>query len=253
MADGRKKPAPGRTVLLWLLVCLLAFPAIGTAEHVVESLEGEDYFPEEGNWTYHYVYSWPRLVCGEEDAAAMMVNDTFQMVLDEMRTLAMPMFAASPEMTKDGPVEVRQFYTVACNTDRLFSVLLIKTEKQGDTERVSVESETFDVGGEYPGETLTLRGVVRVGESSDQLAQAVLPVLYAHFRELQQSGVCLPEITEEEFYDATAPTLDFYADENENAVFYLQPFLMTEPDWNVPTFTFTPEELAALAENVPAE
>ena len=250
MADGRRKrlrAAALLTALLWLWV----FPA--PAEHAVESLEGEDFFPQEENWTYHYIYSWPMLVCDGDDAAAMMVNDTFQMVLDEMRTLALPMFAASPEMTGDGPVEVRQFYRVTCNTDRLFSVLLIKTEEQGESRRISVESETFDVGGEYPGETLTLRGVVRVGESSDQLSAAVLPVLYGRFRELQQSGVCLPDVSEEAFYELTAPTLDFYADENENAVFYFQPSLMVHPDWDVPAFTFTPEELAALAENVPAE
>ncbi len=250
MADGKKKRR-WAAVLLGALICLLAFPA--PAEHTVESLEGEDYFPQEENWTYHYIYSWPVLVCDEDDAAAMMVNDTFQMVLDEMRTLALPMFAASPEMTGEGAVEVRQFYRVTCNTERLFSVLLIKTEEQGETRRISVESETFDVGGEYPGETLTLRGVVRVGESSDQLAEAVLPVLYERFAALQKSGVCLPEISEETFYELTAPTLDFYADENENAVFYFQPSLMVHPDWDVPVFTFTPEELAALAENVPAE
>ncbi len=252
MADKKRKRVFFRraAAAALLLTCLLSCSA--RAGYEVESLEGEDYFPNESEWTYHYVYSWPQLVCGGEDAAAMMVNDTFGMVLDEMRTLALPMFAASPEMTAAGPVEVKQFYTVTCNTDRLFSVLLVKTEEQGEKRRISVESETFDVGGEYPGETLTLRGVVRVGESSDQLAEAVLPVLYARFQELQRAGVCRADVTEAEFYDLTVPTLDFYADGEENAVFYLQPSLMTEPDWNVPSFPFTPAELEALAEKGPS-
>ena len=54
------------------------------------------------------------------------------------------------------------------------------------------------MSGDYPGETLTLRGVVMVGESSDQIAAAVLPALYAEFVRLQEEGVCRAEITEED-------------------------------------------------------
>ena len=232
-----------------VLLLALALYTAGAEGYQVTDLEGEAWYPEEGAWTYHYTYVYPQLAADDTDAVAMTVNETFQLILDEMRNLAMPMFAAAPEMTEDGRVEVKQFYRVTCSTKRIFSVLLIKSETRGSEIRWSIEPEVFDVGGDYPGQTLTLRGLVRVGDSSDQLAEAVLPDLYARFQALQESGVCRADVTREAFYASTVPTLDFYADENENAVFFLQPELMCEPGADVPFFVYTPEELEALAKS----
>ena len=234
-----------------LFVLALAFALLcGGARadgYTVTDLAGEGYYPDERAWTYHYTYVYPRLSADETDAVAMTVNETFELILDEMRNLAMPMFASSPEMTADGPVEVTQVYRVTCVSARIFSVLLIKSETQAGKTLWSLEPEVFDIGGEYPGETLTLRGLVRVGESSDQLAEAVLPDLYARFQALQESGVCRADVTRDMFEALTVPTLDFYADEQENAVFFLQPELMCEPGPDVPFFVYTPAELEKLA------
>lgn len=230
-----------------LLVCV---PAL--AEHAILPIENTEYYPAEEDWTYCYVYRIPQLETGMTDVGAMMINETLVTVLDEMRELVLPMFAASEAMTQYGKVTILQDYQVTCNNDRFFSLVITREEQDDRGSFYTLESEVFDVGGEYMGETLTLRGVVMVGESSDQLGRAVLPVLYEKFVALQKEGVCLSSVTEEEFYQQCSPTLDFYADENGNAVFYLQPALMEVPSFDVPTFTFTPDELSALCENMPA-
>ena len=223
------------------------------AEHAVLPLESTEYYPDEENWTYCYEYRVPQLETGMTDVAAMMVNDTLVTALDEMRELVLPMFAASEEMTMNGQVTIRQDYKITCNNDHFFSIVITRTETDATGSFYSLDSEVFDVGGDYPGETLTLRGVVMVGESSDQISRAVMPVLYEKFVLLQEEGVCRRDITREDFEALCSPTLDYYADEMGNAVFFLQPSLMENPSLDVPTFTFTPDELAALCENVPAE
>ncbi len=242
-----------RCLCIVLSLLLLPLSCLSEAGYGVERLAGEEWYPSREEWTYHYIYSYPQLAAPEGDAVALLVNDTLRTVLDEMRLLALPMFASSPEMTAEGPVTVREEGRVTCNNGHFFSILTVKSEERPAGTTWSLESDTFDVGGDYPGETLTLRGVVMVGDSSDQLAAAVMPVLYASFRKLQAEGICLPDVTEADFYDAVIPTLDFYADGDGNAVFYLQPGLMCEPGPDVPVFTFTPAELEALAAALPED
>ncbi len=231
---------------------LLPLTASALSPYTVEEISGEEWYPSKEDWTYHYVYSCPRIVCGDDDPVGLLINDTLQMALDEMRLLALPMFAESPEMTASGPVTVTEEGRMMCNNGRFFSVLTVKCEERDGVKTWSLGSDTFDVGGEYPGETLTLRGVVMVGESSEQISAAVLPVLYGAFEELQSRGVCLPGVAWEEFSQIVIPTLDFYADENGSAVFYFQPSLLCEPGEDVPVFTFTPAELEALVGAMPA-
>lgn len=235
------------------LICLLALllvcmPALGA--HEISPLTGEECYPDAENWTYRYVYRVPQLDAGETDAAAMLINDTIVTALDEMRQLVLPMFANSEDMTQNGPVTITQDYVVTCNDDHFFSMIMTREEKDDTGSYFTLDADVYDVGGEYAGETLTLRGVVMVGDSSEQLGLAVMPVLYEKFCLLQRQGICRKDLTEEDFYQLCSPTLDYYADENGNAVFFLQPSLMENPSLDVPTFTFTPSELEALAKNV---
>ncbi len=206
---------------------------------------GEAYFPEEKNWVYHFTYAYPR-VAGDS-YGALMVNDTYQMALDEMLQLVLPMFANEESMRYDGKNEVNHDFEVKCNDGRFLSILQKKSQTQGEAGAfLSLEALTFDMSGEYIGESLTLRGVVMVGDSTDQIAEAVLPEIYEKFRELQQQGVCRQDVDREEFELEFSPAVHFYADGAGRAVFFLPPTLMAEKTFDVPLFPYTPEELAAL-------
>lgn len=231
------------TLVLALLLLTLPFAALGEA--VVERLEGEAYFPSETDWTYHFTYAYPQLV--GEDYASAAINDTYQMALDEMLHLVLPMFAHQEDMLFDGKNEVNHDFTVTCNNGRFLSILQRRSQTMGEEgTMLSLEALVFDMAGEYIGETLTLRGLVMVGDSSAQIGEAVTPLLYEEFQKLQQTGIAPADIIQEDFLLEFSATRDFYADEEGNAVFFFQPTLLTEPTFDVPTFTFTPEELAAL-------
>lgn len=207
--------------------------------------EGEAWFPEEKNWVYHFTYAYPQ-VAGQ-DYAALMVNDTYQMALDEMLQLVLPMFANEPAMRYDGKNEVHHDFEVMCNNGRFLSILQKKSQTRGEEGTfLSLESLTFDMSGEYLGESLTLRGVVMVGDSTDQIAAALLPHIYAEFVQLQEKGICKKDVDRETFEIEFSPAIHFYADENGNAVFYLPPSLMEKPSFQTHVFVYSPEELEKL-------
>lgn len=232
-----------KILLALLALCLLVPSALG--EMTVTRNEGEAYFPQEDNWTYHFTYAYPLLM--GDDYASAAINDTYQMALDEMVQLVLPMFAHEKDMLFDGKNEVTHDFAVTCNNGRFLSILQYRTQTKGEEGTVlTMESQVFDVAGEYMGESLTLRGLVMVGESSVQLSDALTPVLFKEFQKLKAAGVCAPAVTEEDFSWEFSPMQHFYADEEGNAVFYFPPMLLASPSFDVPTFTYTPRELEAL-------
>lgn len=259
-----------RAMILALALLLSAVPALG--EMTVERTEGESYFPDEKQWVYHFTYAYP-FVQGEDYTAAL-INDTYQMALDEMTQLVLPMFANAEDMRFDGKNEVTHDFAVMCNNGMVLSILESRTQTKGSQGMAYVlEALTFDVGGAYAGETLTLRGVslilagvgaeyldtddsvkAKAAEaypalknliygSSDKMAAALTPVLYEEFKRLQAENVMAPEVTEEDFSIEFSPSRDFYADAEDRIVFFFPPSLMREPSLDPPVFSFTPQEL----------
>ncbi len=265
-----------RFLILLAALLLAAAPALAAEAPkgvAVERNEGELYFPAEKNWVYHFTYAYPRVV--GEDYTSALINDTYQMALDEMAQLVLPMFANAPDMRYDGKNRVTSDFDVMCNNGRVLSILQRRTQTRGEEPTLyALEPLTFDVGGMYAGESLTLRGVTLIqagldaaaledleGDdypafahiidgSSDEMADALLPVLYERFQQLQAEGVIAAHWTQEDFEDEFSPTQDFYTDEEGRIVFFFSPMLLETPSFDVPAFPFTPEELDAIAANV---
>lgn len=252
-----------------LFLCVLialaaAAPALG--EMTVERMEGERYFPDGENWVYHFTYAYPHLL--GEDYTTALINDTYEMGLDEMIQLVLPMFANAEDMRFDGKNEVSHDFSVMCNNGKLLSILQKRSQSMGSQGTTFVlEALTFDVGGMYAGETLTLRGAALIlagvdaqkldeaaaedypglealiDGSSAEIASALTPLLYAEFQRLQAENVMDPNAAREDFEIAFSAARDFYADEDDNLVFFLPPSLMREPSFDPPAFAFTPQEL----------
>ena len=252
---------------------LIVFPAVG--ELTVESMAGEAYFPGEKNWVYHFVYAYPQ-VAGEDYTAAL-INDTYQMALDEMLQLVLPMFANAPDMRFDGKNEVKHDYQVLCNDGKLLSILQYRSQTMGkEGVRYTLEPLTFDVSGVYAGETLTLRGVALalagvdmagldevtaesypdiaalIDGSSARMAEALLPVLYEEFVSLQREGAARADWRYEDYEAEFVPTRDFYANGQGEIVFFFPPAMLAIPSFDVPEFAFTPDRLNALVAALPA-
>ena len=139
--------------LIWLLI-----PA-AQAELPVTWMEGEAWFPDEQAWTYHYQYLYP--VLSGEDAVSEAINHYFDLALNEMANLVLPMYAADPIMAGKGGNRVSEQWRVTCNSDDFFSALLHRTQTVEGTEVHTVSSVVFAASGEYAGDSLTLRGLVR--------------------------------------------------------------------------------------------
>ncbi len=256
-----------RFLCLCAVSLLLASPALG--EITVERREGEQYYPSEKNWVYHFTYAYPH-VAGDDYTAAL-INDTYEMALDEWAKLVLPMFANSPDMRYDGKNEVTHDYTIMCNNGKVLSILQTRIPTRGeDGPLYALAPLTFDVGGMYAGETLTLRGVTLIQAgvdgsmledvepelypeiahiidgSSDEMAEALLPILYEEFLGLQEKGVIAAHWTREAFEDEFSPAQDFYTDDQGRIVFFFQPTLLFAPSFDVPVFPFTPAELDAI-------
>ncbi len=257
-----------RVLAAAMTLLLFVSPALG--EVTVESSEGEMYFPQEKNWTYHFLYAYPHIV--GEDYTSALINDTYEMALDEMTQLVLPMFANAKDMRYDGQNEVRHGFSVQCNNGRVLSILQTREQTRGaEGDLYALEPLTFDVGGMYAGETLTLRGVTLIQAgvdsgkleevtaedypalahiidgSSVQMGEALLPVLYQEFQKLQESGRIAPQWTYDDYEDEFSPTRDFYTNDEGSILFFFPPMLLSAPSFDVPVFSFTPEELDAIA------
>ena len=259
-----------RFLCLLAALLLTAAPALG--EMTVDRREGEQYYPTEKNWVYHVTYAYPHVL--GDDYTAALINDTYEMALDEWAQLVLPMFANSADMRYGGKNEVKHDFTVMCNNGKVLSILQTRMQGRGEEGPLyALDPLTFDVGGMYAGETLTLRGVTLIqagvdGElledvepelypeiahiidgSSDEMAAALLPILYQEFQRLQGSGVIAAHWTKEEFENEFSPAQDFYTDGEGRVVFFFQPTLLSSPSFDVPVFPYTPAELDAVLAN----
>lgn len=197
---------------------------------------------EDPRWELDYEYP----LITSDDAVSVQINDYYDTSRTEMTVLILPMLSNTKDASGESLNRMTQEYHVTCNNGRLFSVLFMqKTEANGQV-MYSMESDTFDVSGEYAGQLLTLRGTVMVGESTVQLVEYLLPVLYDRFVALQEAGVIDPELTQEDFEEIVYPDSHFYLNDDGSVTFYFQPEVMAEPSFDVPCFTFTAAELEAL-------
>lgn len=231
--------------------------------------EGDLYFPDKEHWVYHFQYAYPHLL-GESYTVAL-INDTYQMALDEKTNLELPMFANAEEMRYDGHNEMWRDFSVMCNDEKLLSILEMRRQtREEGVESLYLEALTFDTAGDYAGDTLTLRGVALalagidsenteeapeelaaryrgiIDGSSTLMGEKLMPILYAKFCALQESGVLQAQWTEEDFEQEVLPTQDFYVTGAGQIVFFFQPSLMAEPSWEPPSFAYSVDDLEAL-------
>lgn len=229
-------------ILSALMLCLCLSSA--AAEGRVLRNEHTDLLLPEDAPSYQLIYDYP-FVEGD-DIAAVLINDSFESSRSEMTGLILPMLA-NLNASESGFVRVmRQEYTVPCNTDRFLSILFRNSTESETGTVYTLEAHTWDLSGEYIGQTLTLRGVVAVGDSTDEIVDCLYPVLLEEFTRLQADGTVRADLTEDDFYTYVFPESDFYTNPDGSVTFFFQPELLVNASFDVPEFTFTPEELDEL-------
>lgn len=232
-----------RFTLLLILLMMLSLTASAALQ--LDWQEGEAFFPEGEAWRYRYSYRYPK--AGGDSFAAQAVNDYFEGQLYEQLNLVIPMFANDETMTAGGKQEIEHHYEVYQNDDRLFSILLRHRQTIEGAPPLSLHSAVFATSGEYLGETLTLRGVCGVGESSTQLAGLVMKDVFRQIEQRIAQGEAgwKPGLTEAMLQEAFYPESHFYAEPEDLIVFYLQPGEFRTDD-QVELFRYTYQELETL-------
>lgn len=264
-----------RRILSFILTVLAVWfcAASAFAELTVERNEGEIFFPDEKKWVYHFTYAYPKIM--GDDYTAALINDTYQMALDEMTNLVLPMFANAPDMRFDGKNEVTHDFAVYCNNGGLLSIVQTRVQTMGEEIMYSLEPLTFDVCGMYAGETLTLRGVMLIlagvapdalddasavdypeiaqiiNGSSASIAEALLPSLHDRFLREDIPLAASEGISLENFELEFSASRDFAVSEDRQLLFFFPPMLMKEP--GIAAVSFTIPEIEALLENAGAE
>ncbi len=229
-----------------LMLCLALLLSLSAhAELPVTWTEGEEWFPDKQAWTYHYQYRYPAL--SGEDTVSEAINHYFDLARNEMANLVLPMYAADPIMAGQGGNKVSEQWTVTCNSDELFSALLHRTQTVEGGELHTISSVVFATSGEYAGDTLTLRGVVRVGDSSQQLAELVLNDIWRQIEPQmrQPDSLWLTELSRDSLAEGFFPEEHFYANQHGDAVFYLQPGVFRR-DQEIVEYVYAPQQLERL-------
>ena len=221
-----------RLISVLLLFSLFAFPALGDplvlledlSEDIVEPYDAED--PSMG--TFRYSYRYPHV--DETDETGAGINEFYNYLIYELDfyiQMAQDSFEGS-----DSSTEIT--YTVTCNSDDYFSVLIRKDETTPDASRTSWTGNVFLRHGGNPGYTSTLPqylGILKASETDEWLQGRQTGKTDDLIREMvwemitdNEDGISYPDdFTEEKLSRIFFPEEDYYLDEDGEPVFFLQP------------------------------
>ena len=204
--------------------------------------------PDAGS--YVYTYRFPH--ADPEDPTAYLVNSFFEYEANDTEVYTIPNLS-DYYCGVGQSVTVDISYTVTCNNDEFFSVLLYTRETvDGDlsekwTGRTfsrlrGVANATFDLP--------RLLGILDPEESDEWLqnrqtgkASAAVRTLIWEIIEEDEEGIYDPSFTEEDLEYCLFPEEDFYMNEDGDLVFYLAPGYAADPEYGLLTFTLSLEDI----------
>ena len=221
-----------RFLSIVLILVLSALPVLADplplledyAEDIVIPYDESD--PSAGIFSYSYRY--PHV--DEEADGGMEINVFFSELLDYELGFTMPMIQDAFEGFDSSTVIT---YTVTCNNDDYFSVLIRKEEVNPDISRTSWNACVFSRKNGSPGVTYTLPkvlGILSSNESEEWLQNRQTEKTNSLIREMvwdmienNPDGLDYGDLTEETLSYIFFPEENFYLDDNGDPVFYLQP------------------------------
>lgn len=237
-----------RFLLILLILCLSVSPALADpltllddyAEDLVIPYDEAD--PSAGIFSYSYRY--PHV--DEEADGGMGINVFFSELLDYENEFIVPMIQDAYVGSNSSTTIT---YSVTCNNDDYFSVL-IRTEKLiPDHSQVLWKGQVFSRKNGISGATYSLPmllGILAPDENDEWLQEYQTEKVEKLVREMvwnmieeNEDDIDYNDLTEEDLEALFFPSEDFYLDENGNPVFYLQPYnILDEVPEGTDLFTF---------------
>ena len=219
-----------------LLACLiLGSAAIAEPLPLTEDLADEivilydEADPSAGRFLYSYRY--PAVDPSHPDA--VIVNTFFEYEVSDTVNFRAPMDAENWESTGEN-VKKTITFTVTCNNDDYFSVLVCTRETAAGETYTSYIGDTFSRLEQKPGYTTTLPQILGILSSHEsdtwlqdrQTARADAFVRTMIWEQIGENPDNLPfydDFSEEDLEMIFYPEEDFYLDESGNPVFFIQP------------------------------
>ena len=239
-----KKVFPLLLVLVLLSVCALADPLV-LQEDLFSSISEPCDESDPSAGTFAFSYRYPCVNEEGEDGAA--VNAFFRTKAEYLEDFTIPMYRgenASTEWT----------YTVTCNNDDYFSVLLKREKTTENGTAVKWEGCVFSRKNPDPGSSYTLPKLLNIlaadeneewiQEHQNEKANETVRGLVWDMMEENKAGIAyFPDYLEEYLQEDFNPEEDYYLDENGEPVFYLNPGIAAPEEFGLLTFPITLEEI----------
>lgn len=235
------------SLLLVLVLCTVSALAdpLALREDLFSSISEpcDENDPSAGTFVFSYRY--PRVNDEGEDGAA--INAFFRAKAEYLEDFTIPMYRgenASTEWT----------YTVTCNNDEYFSLLLKreKTTENGTAEKW--EGYVFSRKHPDPGSSYTLPKFLNILDANEneewiqehqneKANEAVRGLVWDMIQENEAGIDFFPDYLEEYLLEDLNPEEDYYLDENGEPVFYLNPGIAAPAEFGLLTFPITLEEI----------
>ena len=221
-----------RILSLLLVFSLFAVPALADPLTLLEDYAADVSEPYDENdpsaGTFVYSCHYPHV--DESAEGGMEINVFYEEQLEYELGFTMPMIRDAFEGYDTSTVIS---YTVTCNNDDYFSVLVRKEEVNPDRSRTSWSGHVFSRKSAKAGYTFTLPMLLGILESTEnedwikdyqtEKADALIRDMVWDMVEENEGGIDYGDLTRESLENVFFPEENFYLDENGDPVFYIQP------------------------------
>ena len=234
-----------RFILILIVLCLAASAAAADplpllddyTDEIVQLIDEED--PSAGRLVYSYRY--PHV--DEEAEGGAEINAFFE-----------DLISLSEFQLGYNPGETTVDYSVTCNNDEYFSIL-VKTVKTSEEQSLLYwDGYVFSRKNGSPGQTWTLPrllGTLAQNENDTWLqdrqtekADALLvDMVWDMIEDNEEDIDFFPEFTKEELSHVFFPEENFYLDDTGNPVFYIQPGVAAPETAGLLTFSVSLEDI----------
>ena len=199
---------------------------------------------------FSYSYCFPRI--SENEEAAYRIT-AFYLDKAEMLESEIPYIAESHEFSEE-PLSIHVSYTVTCNNDLYFSVVVKQETVIGNNTRTIFEGNTFSR--KYPKaknlcNLANLLGILDpeendakiISHQKDRIRPPIYHIILDEVQNHPDRYSLLDDFSEQDLANYFLPENDFYLNENGDPVFYVEPGIITDETDGYLFFTIPIEEI----------
>lgn len=238
-----------KTCSFLLVLMLCSVSALADPLSLQEDLAGiysepcDENDPSAG--TFAFSYHYPRVEDEGEDGSA--INAFFQAKAEYLEDFTIPMYRGENSSTE-------WTYTVTCNNDDYFSVLLKREKKAEDATSFKWEACVFSRKNPDPGSSYTLPKLLNILDANEneewvqehqneKANEAVRELVWDMIEENKNGIEYYPDFTEDDLVSEFNPEEDYYLDGDGEPVFFIAPGVAAPETFGLLVFPITLEEI----------